>query len=276
MRFQTPDLAKPEEFKPYYDHLKAKGWLDKALIYAGFDEPYAKTFYDQVIPRTATIHKDFPGLKVFLASQYYDKMGQGTDFWMTDLSTNFVSWVKAGSPGTQQLWWYFCHMPIHIDFDTPLVDAPNMLVDNDAVEHRLPYWMAGQYGVKGIFIWAGNNDWPKNAGTWPTSQPLQLSDQKLGYPYAGVHNGNGFLIYPGPRASIRLKTLRDGAEDHWYLTQLGNLARSGPAAAEAQALLKGLTPALYVDPHYFNRDPQAILQYRERIGEVLDKYATSK
>ena len=271
MRFQTPDLSKFEDFRPYYDHLKKKGWLDKALIYGGFDEPPAKIFYDQVVPRTAMIRQEFPGLSVFLASQYYDNMGQGSDLWMTDLSTNFLSWLKAGRPGTQQLWWYFCHLPIHVDLEQPLVNAPNMLIDNDAVEHRLPYWMAGQYGVKGIFIYAGNHAWPNGIEVWPKQQPLPLTDKKYDFPYGGIHNGNGFLIYPGPRPSLRLKNLRDGIEDYWYLARLRELAASGPCHVEAQSLLNGLSPAIYVDPHYFNRDPDAILACRQKIGELIEK-----
>jgi len=268
--FQVPDVSKPEAFRPYYEHLKKKGWLDQALIYGGFDEPLEKTFREKVIPRTAMIHKEFPGLKVFLATQFYEKLDQGTDLWLTDVSANFHSWLNAGRPGNQQLWWYFCHMPIHVDFERPLVDAPNMLIDNDAVEHRLPYWMADHYGVRGIFIWAGNNGWPDNISNWP-GKPLRLTEKNMDFPYGGIHNGNGFLIYPGPRPSIRLKVLRDGIEDFWYLTRLKELAKSGPYSAEAKILLKGIMPEIFVDTHYYSRDPNSILAYRKKIGDLLEK-----
>ncbi len=275
MCFQAPDFTTPEDLRPYYEHLKKKGWLDKAIIYSGFDEPTAKVLQENIIPRTALIHKQFPGLKVFQASQYYENLDKGTDIWMTDVSTNFQSWLAAGRPGKQQLWWYFCHLPIHVNLEQPLVDAPNMLIDNDAVEHRLAYWMANCYGAQGIFIYAGNMEWDKISSKG-TQECAKLSDAKLGFPYAGTHNGNGFLIYPGPRPSLRLKVLRDGIEDYWYLAQLKELTLKKRYASEARALLDGISPKIFVDTHYFNRDPNVILVYREKIGELLEKAAVDQ
>ena len=104
---------------------------------------------------------------------------------------------------------------------------------------------------------------------WPAAD-LQLSPEKSTFPYAGVHNGNGFLIYPGPRPSIRLKLLRDGIEDYWYLKQVEKSAQKESYNKDAKALLAGLTPALFVDTHYFNRDPDALLAYRLKLGEFIE------
>jgi len=269
MRFQTPDFADSQEFKAYYTHLKEKGWLDKALMYAPADEPDEKQLKEIVIPQTQRVRELYPGLKTFLATRYYGGLDQGTDIWLADVSTNFHSWLQAGSPGGQELYWYFCHLPIRTDMERPLVQAPNMEIDNDALEQRLPYWMAFHYRVKGLFIWSGDMQIPAVPPDWPAAD-LQLSPEKSTFPYAGVHNGNGFLIYPGPRPSIRLKLLRDGIEDYWYLKQVEKSAQKESYNKDAKALLAGLTPALFVDTHYFNRDPDALLAYRLKLGEFIE------
>ena len=272
MYFTTPRLKKPAEFQPYYEHIKAKGWLDKAIMYGAQDEPTAEQLRKKVIPATTIVRKQFPGLKVYLASEYHDGIDRGVDFWMTDVSTNFHSWLAAGRPGKQQLWWYFCHLPVRVGMERPLVDAPNMEIDNDAIEHRLPYWMARHYGVKGMFIWAGTRGWPGKPDQW-AKKGFPLTKTKPGFPYGGIHNGNGYLLYPGPRPSIRLKVLRDGAQDYWYLRQVEKLSRGGKARAQAKALLDGITPAVFVDTHYFRRDPAVLLAHRRRLGEFIEQAA---
>ena len=262
MRFETPGFNKPEEFRTYYDHLKEKGWLDKALIYGAVDEPSEKQLREAVVPKTNLIHKEFPGLQVFLASQYYDGLDAGVDVWLTDVSTNFHSWLAAGRPGKQQLWWYVCHLPIRVNLERPLIEAPNVQIDNDALEHRLLYWMVWHYDIKGMFFWAGNMSWPTD---------LTLSKTKSPFPYAGIHNGNGFLVYPGPLPSIRLKVLRDGIEDYWYVKKVAELARSGAYSSEAKMLLDGITPAIFVDTHYFNRNVETMIGYRKKLGDFIEK-----
>lgn len=269
--FQTPSAKDIEAFRPYYDHVKEKGWLDKALLYGAYDEPLEAQFEATVVPQTQRIREAFPGLRVFLASEYHDGMDRGTDVHLLDLSTNFHDWLEAGRPGRQELWWYFCGIPIRAELRRCLMDAPRMLIDRDAIEHRIVYWLAHHYGVKGMFIYAGDR-WPQGNEQWP-ERPFKTNDS-MAYPYAGRHNGDGFIVYPGPRPSIRLKNIRDGAEDHWYLTQVSQLAEAPGASEEARALLDGVTPAVFVDTHYFNRRPDALLACRRRLGAFIERVLT--
>jgi hypothetical protein len=134
--------------------------------------------------------------------------------------------------------------------------------------------MVDRYDVKGMFIWSGNRAWPKKDVEQWTAAGFPCKDKNAGYPYAGIHNGNGYLIYPGPLPSVRLKTLRDGAEDYAYLQRIAEIARSDkPNAQAARTLLKGIVPVLFVDTHYFNRDPEALIAYRTKLGEFLDRDA---
>jgi len=267
MCFQTIPLRDAKAFRPYYDHIKQKGWLDSAMIYGARDEPLAEHFERINVPKTQEIREAFPGLRVFLASQYYEGMARGCDIHLFDLSTNFHSWLARGRPGKQALWWYFCGVPIQADLERPVVDAPRMLIDRDAVEHRAVYWLAHYYDVKGMFTYAGNR-YPAGNENWP-AEPWK-GNKKMSYPYAGLHNGDGFLIYPGARPSIRLKCVRDGAEDYWYLSKMAALARRGRCKEQARALLDGIRPAVFVDTHYFSRRPGALLEYRRRLGEFIE------
>ena len=130
-------------------------------------------------------------------------------------------------------------------------------------------------------IWAGNMQWKipdkykphadrnknwREAG-WP------LLSKQLEFPYAGIHNGNGDLIYPGPTPSIRLKILRDGLEDFGYfsiLKELSKKSRNKKFKQEAEKLLS-VSPDVLMDAHYFNRNPEALLKVRNQIAELIER-----
>ncbi|NOZ21137.1 MAG: DUF4091 domain-containing protein [Planctomycetes bacterium] len=272
--FRAPRLrkGKEEELKPYYDYIKEKGWLDKCFVYGAQDEPSLDQFNEIVIPSTQKVRELYPGLRVLLATEWHPNLDQGMDIFMTDVSTGFELYGTPKRPrGKEKLWWYFCHLPIRIDFTRPLVEAPNMEIDNDAIEHRMAYWLMWKYDVKGCFIWNGTS-WPRKLNAkWPEEEWV-VQEKPYGYPYAGIHNGNGYLVYPGPHPSVRLKVLRDGAEDYGYLMALRAAKDhlSGRDKVEAEGLL-AITPDLLVDTHYFNRDPQALLDYRAKVARLIEK-----
>ncbi len=270
--FQARRFKNDDEMRAYYDHIKAKGWLDRCFIYGAQDEPSIEQFNEIVIPDTARLRRLCPELKVLLATEWHPNLDKGVDIFMTDVSTGFELYGSPQRPrGNEELWWYFCHLPIRIDFTRPLVDAPNMQIDNDAVEHRIAYWLMWKYDVRGCFIWNGNS-WPRGLNAnWPAEEWVVQEDKPSPYPYAGIHNGNGYLLYPGPHPSVRLKVLRDGAEDYGYLLALRAAKDRLPqkARAEAEELLK-ITPDLLVDTHYFNRNPNALFDYRARVAALIE------
>ena len=274
--FEVPRKGgNPEELKSYVEHIRRKGWIDKALIYIGPDEPDEETFRTQNISLYQKFHSAYPDIEVFLASGYHQEIDKGCDIWMTDVSTDKGAEFASKHCNNAKLWFYFCHLPVRIDFHRPLVQAPNMLIDNEAVEHRIALWLCWKYQAKGMFIYAGNAEWRKpdvDRKAWE-QKGWELSPKSYGYPYAGVHNGNGYLIYPGPNPSIRLKVLRDGLEDLGYLSILKNIEqkkKSKKFKREAEKLLS-VPPEVLVDAHYFNRNPKALLEVRNKIAELIEK-----
>ena len=208
--------------KSYIEHLRRQGWISQAMIYLGPGEPGESTFINRNIPAFQKFHAAYPDIKVFLASEYHPDIDKGCDIWLDDVSTGKGAEFASKHRGKAGLWFYFCHLPIHIDYYRPLVQAPNMQIDNEAVEHRLTLWLCWKYNAEGMFIWAGNQEWKKtdvDRRDWE-HKGWGLSTKQYGFPYAGIHNGNGYLIYPGPSPSIRMKVLRDGLEDYGYLLAL--------------------------------------------------------
>ncbi|MFA7175008.1 MAG: glycoside hydrolase domain-containing protein [Kiritimatiellia bacterium] len=257
-----------------YAFLLKKGWIDHFMIYSNVDEPSESTFRAENIPWAQAIWKDFPKLKIFLASEYHADMSQGCDIWMTDISSaNYDprSFTLATKP---QLWHYYCHMPMNWQMRAPLTRAPNMEIDNDALEHRLALWMSWYYKAKAVSIYSGNAEW-RHLGTnfWDTLD-MSGSAYRTAYtfPGGGTHYGNGLLVYPPrtkegkPLPSLRLKVLRDGMQDIAIFESASRKygARVAPFVA--------LVPDVFQHPHYYDRLPETLLNKREALLKKIREW----
>ncbi len=265
---------KADRMDALYEHIKQRGWLDQAVIYSNADEPDDETFVNKNIPFCQMIHEKYPGLRVYLASEWHENMAQGCDIWMTDVSSIRYDPERHRNIDQPKLWHYYCHLPVRWQMRDPLVMAPNMEIDNPALEHRLALIMSYYYGAEGVFTWTGFSGGPPK-DFWET---LQLSDEPSQYPYAGVHNGNNFRIYPpreegGPMLpSLRLKVTRAALEDIALLRAVQEMIDAGritgPAAERLSELINPV-PGLFIDFHYFDRTPQALLDWHEQILRAL-------
>jgi len=108
-------------------------------------------------------------------------------------------------------------------------------IDRPASDHRVLGWALWRFGAD--FVYLGNVSY------FPRKNPQPLAED----PRNEYGNGFGVLIYPGtelgydrPLPSIRLKLLREAAEDYAYLSAL---AGDG-YAAYADELATGVVPAL--------------------------------
>ncbi|MGD9495012.1 MAG: glycoside hydrolase domain-containing protein [Armatimonadota bacterium] len=263
-----------------YDHIKAAGWIDQCLLYTGPDEPDDETFATRNIANCREVHEKYPGVRVYLASEWHENMAQGCDIWLTDVSASRYDPATHRDLQAPALWHYYCHLPVRWQMRAPLVDAPNMEIDDLALEHRLALWMSYLEGAQGVFTWAGFAAQDLQADFWET---LRLSDAPSGYPYGGVHNGNNFRVYPpreegGPvLPSIRLKVTRDAMED----LALFRLARQAlargdlrPGQSEQLQMLLDPRPQVYVDFHYWNPNPGALLNHRDALLRALGEIVT--
>ncbi len=264
-----------ESFDSLYEHLRERDWLADTIVYSNQDEPSAEQFATMNIHFCQEVHRRYPGLRVFLASDRHPNMEQGCDIWMTDLSASGYEPERDRTLAAPVLWHYYCHLPVRWQMRAPLVMAPNMQIDNPALEQRLAVWMSHYYGAQGFFIWSGAH-YTFGDDFWET---LQLTDKPSGFPYAGIHNGNGFLVYPHPRdeeatvPSLRLKLLRDGLEDLCIQAALREQLERPDLDAEQRKAVHELldpTPELFVRPHHFDRLPETLLRRREAMLRQLD------
>ena len=269
--FEIPGISDKnmEKLKPVYEHLLEKKWIDKALVYTNADEATDKTYETKNIPFYHEMKKFYPELKIFAATEYHNDIDKGCDIWLNDLSTGAGMDFASRNHGKAVLWNYYCGLPINCDFSASLENAPQMMVERTGVEHRLPFWIAWKYDVKGIFVYAGNSAVPKKVSDdgmlWEENRPTK-------WPYSGYLNGDGFLMYPPDVPSIRMKIMRDGLEDYGYLMELQKKLpeiTNADLRRKAEEILK-IPVQVMVDTHYFNRNPEGILKTRAEIGRILD------
>jgi len=266
MVFQLPGFPDKESspHRKLYEHIKAKGWLGKALLYTNRDEATEEVWQTKNIPYGKNIRSLYPGLRIFAATELHNNMDQGCDVWLTDLSTGKGIEAAVAGKGRASLWFYFCGLPIGCDFIANANHQPNMIVESEAIEQRIVFWMAWKYGAEGIFIYAGNHAQPQRVKDDPM---LWESSTSTKWPYSGYLKGDGFLMYNPAIPSIRMKILRDGLEDYGYLLELQKCLK-------ASAGDSFVSPEVLVTTHYFNRDPQALLKQRDRIAAQIEKTRT--
>lgn len=266
-------------------NLEQNGLLGKEYIY-WFDEP-AEADYPFVYETNAMIKKFAPKLRTFLTEHV---AGQDISD-VTDISCTI--WHQLNHPKIQKMnakgleyWSYLCVWP-----KSPWISE---FIDHDAVNMRTWLWASYKYGLKGILIWETTywnspeaspegylqNPWDE-AMSWVTGYGWIYGKQTI------WGNGDGRLFYPLNRdpnndksthlgdviPSLRLETIRDGIEDYEYLVLLEKLIKEAPAskAKEAKAAQKLLQipTSIYTDEKTYNKDPQALLNYRKKLAESI-------
>jgi hypothetical protein len=278
-----PENAKAElqqSYQALYSHLRQQDWLKMAMAYSNADEPDQETFRTHNVPYLRYVRRAYPGLRIYLASELHPDIADGCDIALTDLSSSLYDPRNFQAAGKPELWHYYCHLPVNWQMRAPLVQAPNMQLDNPALDHRVAGWMSYRFGAKGIYIWAGNLEWDKMTTIWQDGA-IQTKATYT-YPYGGVHNGNGNLVYPprdqgGPVIpSIRLKVLRNGLQDIALLNACERVcAGKGPVKVSAarRKELRGLidpVPGVFQHPHYYDRLPETLLERRAAILRLLN------
>lgn len=247
-----------------YKFLKARNWLSKFMIYSNVDEPGDETFKTQNVPWTEETRKKYPGLRIYLASEYHQNMDKGCDIWLTDISSSQYDARTFKNPKNPDLWHYYCHLPVNFQMYAPLVKAPNMQIDNPALEQRLAMWISWYYGAKGVFIYMGNGEWKDPEAFWKSMDISDLNSA-YAYPYGGIHHGNGFLAYPPTSSegrvipSLRMKILRDAIEDIAIFEAIK--AKYGKSANK----ILNPNPEVFSHPHYFDALPETLLGKRDAI-----------
>ncbi len=273
--------------KTFWDHLKEKGWAGRCILYLS-DEPHeadnnngkSNDIRIQMKALCDMIHEVDPKIPIYVSTWWYRPEWEGyIDIWGLGFNGegDYGHYVTAEDikhiTRTGGRIWYttdgnFCT-------ETPYL----------ALERLLP-WFGYKYGAEAYEFWGVN---------WLTYNPYKygwhsyiFESQAPGEEsWKRYPNGDGFIIYPGKPigyegliGSIRLKQVREGAEDYEYLSILGHLiekaATDDPALISARESLNQAMKLITIPcamGRYSTRilrSPDDIFMARKKVAESIE------
>jgi len=283
--YYGPCGAKPEEIEAWkkgtldrlrrqFEQAKQLSVLDHAYIYGCDENP--KDAFPGVQRAAAMLKAEFPGVLV-MTTTYDHSYGQDTEIKAVDawcpLTPRFdPDKAAAARAGGKFVWWYICCGPHH--------PPANMFIEYPTIEGRLLMGaMTAKYRPDGflyyqISIW--NSRRPITSGPFTDWNPRSWTS----------YHGDGSWTCVGPDGTplptIRLENFRDGLEDYAYFRLLEYLVRQFEAkrselSAQQQAWLTEARTALQVPValvksiQEYSRDPALLYEYRNRLGELIER-----
>lgn len=293
---QEPELLGFKEDTPQYkaafrnycqavqEHLREKGWLDKAFVY-WFDEPEPKD-YDFVMNGFRKIKEAAPDIPRMLTEEVKPEIFGGPTIWCPITPEFKMEDAKPRQAAGEKFWWYVCTGP----------KAPycTLFIDHPATELRVWLWQTWQRQINGILVWA-TNYWHSNEAYPDPKAPQNPYEDPMGW-QSGYDaktgdkkpwgNGDGRFIYPpeaasngnpsqpvldAPVESIRLEMLRDGIEDYEYMVILKNrLAQTTNPPAEFSRLLE-VPKEITTSMTEFTKDPAPIEKHRDEAARAIEQ-----
>jgi hypothetical protein len=259
----------------YWEHLKAKGWERKCLLYIS-DEPFDSQPHirEQMKALCEMIHEVDPAIPIYCSTWHHQPEWDGhLDVWgIGHYGVVSVDRMEKLKQAGARIWWT---TDGQMCTDTPYC----------AVERLLPHYCF-KYGAEAYEFWGVD---------WLTYDPYEFGwhsyIHQSGQPgesyYVRYPNGDGFLAYPGgpighpgPVSSVRLEQAREGCEDYEYLHLLRErIATAKAAGRETAAAEQALAEAqeLVSIPNAGGRfstrilpDPDAVLVVKERVAIALE------
>ncbi|HEX6970696.1 MAG TPA: glycoside hydrolase domain-containing protein, partial [Limnochordia bacterium] len=257
----------------FWDHVKAKGWADRFVLYLSdepqYDDPKVVAQLGEIIRLIREVDPEIP---VYSSTWGFVPEWEGLlNHWGIAQYGRFPLEVLKRRLEAGDKAWFTTDGQMEIN--TPY----------NATERLLPYY-AFAHGVDGYEFWGIS---------WYTYDPFAFGwhrfiEQSMvpGQPYwTRYPNGDGYLAYPGelvgragPLSTVRLEEAREGLEDYEIYAALRRLADADPILEEAVAPVLAAVEALAVIPNaggyrstQILPDPDALLELRWQAGELLDR-----
>ena len=258
--------AYQDALRLYWNHMKAKGWADKLVLYISDEPHFAKqTIKAQMIACCRMIHEVDPSIRIYSSTwRHCPAWNDSIDVWGVGHYGNFpVGEMKARTAAGKHIWFT---TDGQMCLDTPYC----------AVERLLPHYCAA-FHAEAYEFWGS---------TWFTYDPwkygwhsyIPQTDKPGWHYFVRYPDGDGYLFYPGvpgrfkgPVTSIRLEAVRDGVEDFSYLKRLERLADGSDTRAERAKALLAEFRALVTIPNAGGRYSPRILPEPEKIGILRRK-----
>ena len=225
--------------KDFAKHLKAKGWFEKTTI--AMDERHLQDMKNMI----ALVDKVAPGMKITLAANknlesIIDRI-QDYSFAIQFRAKPELN-LKRSAQGRQTTF-YICCVP----------RRPNTFPFSPPAENTWLGWNAAAHRYTGLLRWAFCSY---------NIDPLKTTD----YPRRGWPTGDCFMIYPGPRTSIRFERLREGIQDYEKIRLLReSLTKQGQSGAAGLSKLEAILKMIV------NRDHTNVVIKAKKALEALSR-----
>ena len=240
------------------EHLRKKGWLDKAYWY-WVDEPPIND-YPEVKKGMELLKEACPDMRRLLTCNNEDApipyFFKTVNLWVPIMDRYNLEAAHARQKLGEKVWWYVC--------TGPKGPYPNNFIDHPAINHRIRFWMIDKFDLDGSLYWSITY-WAQNP--WESAMSYSPDKGMWG-------NGDGRLLYPPrktmptqavvepPVTSIRFENLRDGMEDIEYLKLLRRIDKQLTEDVE-ERLIKTMT--------VFEQNPLILMIERAQIGRTLER-----
>jgi hypothetical protein len=260
--------------KPYLAHVREKGWT-KDGVFKVYDEPAEKAEFEQMLEECRFVRSLDPSVKVLAAIAHPEP---GTKGLLDVFLFRPNNWSDAAASQVRQQGgipsWYWCSVPYFKPF-------PNYFINYPATDPRMIEWLHFKYACTYFLLW-GVNVWQNNFK--PAGEPRWPDVPWNPNTYASF-NGDGQLVYPWPDgslvSSIRLESLRDGAEDLEYFVLLRNALAEMERKGKSPALVARGKQLLSLDPVVqsvtsYEPDPARISEIRKSVAQLLEELGGDK
>jgi len=252
--------------KAYGDHLRQKGWINRAYVYTYDEAP--KRHWDQVKRIAKAVKEAAPELRILQCLNQPEgvrELAGHVDVFDVYVAQYHKTGVRAMQQKGTEAWLAVCCYPM---------DRPNLFIEYPLLDARILPMFCWKYAAAGFEYWSPVS-WGRN---WRKMPPKQWPNDPWDPNTFGKFNGDGYLLYPGPGGvpypSIRLKALRDGFEDYEYMWLLENLVqraeaagKRGPGVDQARSLLA--MNDLITDAGHYCRQNAEYFQFRQRVAQAI-------
>jgi len=280
VELRTPTMFPSAEQEAAYwaawiKHFEKKGWSDRLFLYL-WDEPKA-TDFPKVLQRGRAALKADPKIRNLVTIPFAKQLDDVVQIWTPlvnclERKPNYGDFcadaptldVYAGEIQHGKSLWFYQSCASHgcnIQGGEYFNGWPSYMVDAPGAANRVMQWIAWKYRIQGELYFSMDEAYGRGKDPW-------LDVRLVG------GNGDGTLFYPGrpeiigghtdiPIESIRLKLIREGMEDHEYLSLLEKLAGREAAEEFAERIAR--------KPYLWESHPEAFLRVRRELGETLDR-----
>ena len=219
-------------------HVAAKGWLGR--VYIAIDESSRK----ELLASVGILRKFAPGLRIQMAGDKPPSTFEGIEIhnYSQGMRGDFVSQafkdeVKVRRAKGYVTTTYICCIP----------PRPNTFTFSPYPEQQWLGLYAAAQGFDGMLRWAAFN-WPRDP----------LFDTSYTPHHGSRPPGNTFLVYPGPRLSVRWENLRDSIENFEKIRILREEGASTPQLEAALAEIDYTKEAANGSEAYFAARVKAV------------------